>query len=620
MSNESNSPFAVVYDRQLKTINPRHPLILGPETLTYGDVFHQVPRLAALYAQLGIGPGDRVALASVHDSANVAIYLSLQRCGITASVLNPRYAQDEMTLVIATFDPKAIFVDREILETFRLNDVLKSDIHVIEIWCEKKRRDFFGRKSARRDETGSKSRLQYPALLEDLQPVAALPAKIPDTLVADIRWTSGSTSAPKGVEHTHRALMGWMLKSDKRYAIPDSRILNPFPLINSYNFRTAIPATFGVGSTIVRPARTTNEPMIQMLDSIYFYRVTHLYATSAMLSILCALGDKYLDAFQTEDFQYVSVSGGPLDADVWRSFEEKFQTMVVHSYGVSEALGVCCCGPEPERRKIGTVGKRRRDDIEVRLIDEQGCDVDTGCVGEVIVRSPFLMKGYFRMPEETGKYLRDGWFHTGDLGKFDSEDFLTLVDRKKNIIIRNGENIIPNDITNFLVNIPGVMKAATLGMPDPLLGERVVSCVMPLPDVDLTEDMVKRSLSESLSPERMPDEIHVIEEFPVPTRADKVAVGPLRELLKTLYSQNSANRSDMESRVLRSASEAIMTPVDKLSLGSTPDTVASWDSFAHVRLITQIEHDFGVSLTPRDVMAIHSLRDAVQILERRPAS
>src|SRR5690606_7432242 len=147
-------------------------------------------------------------------------------------------------------------------------------------------------------------------------------------------------------------------------------------------------------------------------------------------------------------------------------------------------------------------------------VTDAGEDVAPGAKGELILRGDNIMRGYFRMPDETAAVLKDGWFHTGDLAAIDEDGFYRIVGRKKSVIVTAGMNVYPEDVTNVLRSIPGVLDAVTFGMPDEAWGERVVSCVVPVSRQALSVEGIARQFLERASREKLPLEIHIVDELP----------------------------------------------------------------------------------------------------------
>ena len=223
VTSNSNSPIIKIYDQALASVSPRKPFVVASKQLTYGQLFDQVARLAAFYEELGLTFGDRVVIASDVDVATSAIFISLLRSGITGVVLDPGVSEGQLRLILGTVEPKAVFLDRSIIQG--LVDPIRGDggTRVIEIAFEP-------------DEDGSRGqdarseRWSFPALLENRAPISAFPKSIPASFVAYILFTSGTTSRPKGVEITHRALFAHMRTLVRQFQFDEeTRLLNIIP-------------------------------------------------------------------------------------------------------------------------------------------------------------------------------------------------------------------------------------------------------------------------------------------------------------------------------------------------------------------------------------------------------
>ncbi len=338
-----------------------------------------------------------------------------------------------------------------------------------------------------------------------------------------------------------------------------------------------------------------------------------------VLALIARLGDEFSDAFRTDAFRFISSTAGPLDERLWRAFEKRFGTMVVNSYGLTET--VCegfYCGPSSATRRIGTIGKPI--DIEVRLVDNAGKDVPQGEIGEIILRGTCVMKGYFKAPEETAKVLRDGWLYTGDLAVKDTDGFYSIVGRKKNVIITGGLNVYPEDISRTISRMPGVADVVTLGIPDETWGELVVSCVMANQPGGISGDDVISYCRTHLSREKVPSHVLVLDDLPRGP-AGKAALPQIKKLIAETLAASPAGTappkssgSEIASRVLELAARCFKTPVAELSLDSEPETTAGWNSLAHIDFILSREVEFGIKISPNEMLSIVTLGDAVEFI------
>ncbi len=186
--------------------------------------------------------------------------------------------------------------------------------------------------------------------------------------------------------------------------------------------------------------------------------------------------------------------------------------MISEGYGLSEASPVTCFNPLDRPRKPGSIGTSIMN-IENKVVDELGDEVPVGQVGELIVRGPNVMKGYYKMEEETAAAIRDGWLYTGDLARMDEEGYFYIVDRKKELIIVGGYNVYPREVEEVLYDHPQIVEAAVIGVPDPEMGE-AVSCYVVKNDPALTEDAVMEYCKEHLAKYKLPSQIEFLEELP----------------------------------------------------------------------------------------------------------
>jgi long-chain acyl-CoA synthetase len=194
-------------------------------------------------------------------------------------------------------------------------------------------------------------------------------------------------------------------------------------------------------------------------------------------------------------------------------FETRYGIPILEGYGLSEGTCASTSNPLDGVRKPGTVGVALPG-VEVAVMDERGQIMTDGSPGEVVVRGPSGMRGYLNRPDETEKTIVDGWLHTGDIGYLDSDGYLTLVDRAKDMIIRGGENIYPKEIESVLYNLPEIVEAAVVGRPHPVYGEVPVAFLAIREGADVTTEKVQEHLRQSLAKYKLPAEIVVVDELP----------------------------------------------------------------------------------------------------------
>ncbi|MCW3012976.1 MAG: hypothetical protein JWO02_68 [Solirubrobacterales bacterium] len=350
------------------------------------------------------------------------------------------------------------------------------------------------------------------------------PAAVGGDDLMSLVYTSGTTGRPKGAMLTHQNFLS------------DTRMLAELlPAVQGDTLGMVLPL-FHVNAQLV----TTVMPMLMGADIAMWDRfsASTFWATvaefqpvtfSAVPTMLAALlHAPGADAAQTNTVRYVICGAAPLSPALFRRFEDKFGIAILEGYGLTE--GACCSTLNPfyGPRKIGSIGLPvRGQDVEIR--DAAGRGMAVGEPGEVCLRGPNIMQGYFHRPEATAEALQDGWLHTGDVGYRDADGFVFLVDRKKDMIIRGGENIYPREIEDALLEHPGVQQAAVVGRAHAVRGEEVHAVVVLAAGVEL--ETVQEHSRGRLAPFKVPSSWDVVDDLPK-TSTGKIDKKPLRERLR----------------------------------------------------------------------------------------
>jgi len=217
------------------------------------------------------------------------------------------------------------------------------------------------------------------------------------------------------------------------------------------------------------------------------------------------------EKFDTSSLSYCVSGSAPLPLAVLEGFEQKFGCQILEGYGLSEATTVLTAHGQNMQRKPGSVGKPITG-VEVLVVDAKDNPLPVGEIGEIIARGPNIMQGYYNMPEETQAALRNGWLYTGDMGRFDEDGYLYIVERKKDLIIRGGFNIYPRDIEEVLNRHPAVIESAVIGIPSERMGEEVKAFVVTRADVDA--ETLQAYCRESLANYKTPSEIVFVHSLP----------------------------------------------------------------------------------------------------------
>jgi long-chain acyl-CoA synthetase len=376
---------------------------------------------------------------------------------------------------------------------------------------------FAGRPFSRESSWPGTAIVNQQALTPDSRPPP--PALTPDD-EAVIIYTSGTTGKPKGVLLTHGNLLSNAEQiAEWLHITEDDRSLLIMPLFHvNALMTTCLAALWSGGSVVLAPRFSASRHW----DTVARYGVTYFGSVATMLSLLNNSYPGGLPSgLDTSRLRFALCGSAPVPVEVMKRFEALFHCPVVEGYGLSESTCRSTFNPPDERRRPGSIGLPIGN--EVKIFDDKDREVAPGKVGEIVLRGPNIMKGYYKNESATREAFRSGWFHTGDLGYRDEEGFFYIVDRKSDMIIRGGENIYPREIDEVLYQHPAIKDAATIGVPDPLYGEEVKSFVVLCEVEQASEEEIIAFCRERLADYKCPKSVEFLDEIPK---------GPTGKLLK----------------------------------------------------------------------------------------
>lgn len=361
--------------------------------------------------------------------------------------------------------------------------------------------------------------LKRRVLLASLRRLPPAPDVDPnDTAV--ILYTSGTTGSPKGVELSHHNLHSNCVDTINLLRIePWHRFLNVLPPFHVFGLTANVLVPAVLGASVYAIPRFSS---VAMIRTVRDKKITLLLAIPSMFAAILKSKSATRDTFASV---YLAVSGGePLPHSVRQGFEERFGVVIREGYGLTETSPVVAAG-SPGRYKVGTVGKPVPN-TEIRIIGEDGKTLPPTENGEILVRGPGVMKGYYRRPEETRRVIdAEGWFSTGDIGNLDQDGFLSITGRAKEMLIIGGENVFPREIEAALESHHDVLQAAVIGIPDELRGETPVAFVIPRPGADIAEQPLREYVKKLLAGYKIPRTIQICVDLPT---------GPTGKILKRL--------------------------------------------------------------------------------------
>jgi len=477
---------------------------MGKDT-TYGEFEFTVGRFAKGLQELGVEKGDHVAFLLGNTPHYLIALYATMRLGATAIPINPIYTPDEISYILHNGDVKAVIALDALLPLVEKGVPAFPQVTSF-IICETAA-DTAEKIAALSQEAKAKTHLftQVIANVSDsLQPV-----EVADDDNAIILYTSGTTGSPKGAMLTHENI--YSNARDVAHYLgykADDRIIATLPVFHVFALTVVANAPLLSGATVLLAPRFSPTEIFALARE---QKATVFAGVPTMYNFLYQLPEG-----NPEDFSTIrlAISGGAsLPVALLHNFEKKFNVRVSEGYGLSEASPVTCFNPLDRDRKAGSIGTSICN-VENNVVDVNGQEVPVGEVGELIVRGPNVMKGYYKLPEETEMAIRDGWLYTGDLAKVDDEGYFYIVDRKKDMIIVGGYNVYPREVEEVLFAHNNIVEAAVIGYPDPNLGEAVHAFVV-LKEVAATstEDLLAYCTKHMVK-YKVPKVIEIMDELP----------------------------------------------------------------------------------------------------------
>jgi long-chain acyl-CoA synthetase len=349
---------------------------------------------------------------------------------------------------------------------------------------------------------------QFERTVGEAQPRTEVRERARDD-TAVILYTSGTTGTPKGAELSHANLLGNCETARSLFDLESERVtLGALPLFHSFGQTCAMNATIKGGGTLTLLPRFEPAKALEIIerDGVnVFEGVPTMYG-----AILHAPERERFDASSLE----VCASGGAaMPVELLRGFEEAFGCKILEGYGLSETSPVASFNHPDRERKAGSIGTPIRG-VEMKVVDEDDNELPAGEVGEIVIRGPNVMKGYWNRADATKEVLRGGWLHTGDVAKVDDDGYFFIVDRKKDMIIRGGYNVYPREIEEVLYEHPAVREAAVVGVPDEELGEEIGAAVALKDGAQASADELREHVRSQVAAYKYPRVVWFVEDLP----------------------------------------------------------------------------------------------------------
>jgi len=510
----------------------RTALIFEGSRISYRSLDAQVDGCAAGLHRLGVRKGDRVALLLPNCPHAVISFYSIFRLGAIAVPINPLYQEREIAKQIDDAGAR-ILITLDLFSASAQAVMGRSPGNICVI-------------GAVSDYLPALKKMVYPLLrpkgagaarherscetvvFHDLMLQQAPPAtEIAPGDIAILQYTGGTTGISKGAELTHGNIVSNTAQMAAWYYIirrGEEVFLSVLPLFHTYGIAVCMNLSLATAGTMVLIPRFAPR---EVLKAIKEYGVTFFPGIPGIYAALNNYRD--IEKWDLSSVRYCVSGSAPLPVPVLKDFERRTGGMILEGYGLTEASPVTHSNPVHRERKAGSIGLPLAD-TDCKIVDliDGTREVPVGEAGELCIKGPQVMKGYWRNPEETSRTLKDGWLYTGDIARIDADGYFYIMERKKDMIISEGFNVYPNEIDEVVLTHPDVADAAAVGVPDSLRGEKVVLFVVFKEGKQMSQDELLAYCRERLAKYKVPKKVVFKNELPK-TAVGKVLRRTLRE-------------------------------------------------------------------------------------------
>ena len=512
-----------------KTMATRVPG-LGLQRYTYADYTDRVCRLSAALAGLGLKKGDRVGTFAWNSHRHLEIYFAAPLMGMVLHTVNIRLSARDLTYIINHAEDKVLIVDASL---WHLLEPIRKDLKSV--------RHFIVMKDSPTAEIPA-GVLDYEALVADAKPLETWP-KLDETDAAGMCYTSGTTGHPKGVLYTHRGIYLHCFSSstvDVLGICERDVILHIVPMFHANAWCVPFAGVMN-GSTQIFGG--PNPQPRDIIEIVHNEHVTVVGAVPTVWIAIQAILEKE-PQWDISSIRCIPIGGSAAPKSLIELFDKKYGAYMLHAWGMTEMtpLGTVCRPrsytdslPEEERYNIRAKQGAMVAGVDMRIVDEGGKvqPWDGKSVGEIQVRGPWVTSGYYNNPAGAAQFTEDGWFRTGDVASIDSEGYVQITDRTKDLIKSGGEWISSVDMETAIMDHPKVLEAAVIAVPHQQWQERPLACVVPKPEFKdtLTEKEILDHLTSRVAKWWLPDEVVFIDAVPK-TSVGKFDKKVLRERFK----------------------------------------------------------------------------------------
>ncbi|MEE8373438.1 MAG: long-chain fatty acid--CoA ligase [Dehalococcoidia bacterium] len=460
--------------------------------LTNTEMDREARKLGTALRELGVKRGDRVMIQAPNCPEVVQSFQAIWKIGAVVVPVNYLIAEDETAHIYSDSGAETLISNSMFLPKIDACRARAPAVkNVILIDTEAPRSDLYGWKLVE----NSPDKLDF--------------VRTDDDELAALIYTAGTTGRPKGVMHSHYGLCSNAQMVADTITLPEGMVsILILPLCHMYGIGS-MNASYvrGGGRAIILPSFDVEK----LFAAIETHRGNLVAAVPTMYVYMLLYPEP--KKYDLSSMRWWVSGSSALAVETWKNFRAKYGFEIIEGWGLTEAGATNCCNPLDGPVKVGSIGQPMRG-TEMRVVDSDGNKIPPGQEGELIIRSTALMQGYWNRPEETAEILRDGWVYSGDVGYVDEDGYYFITDRKKDLIIKAGENIHPREIEEVLFAHPKVSEAAVVGIKDDIYGEDIKAFVVLKPGMQATEAEITEHCKARLKDFKSPKELQFMEALP----------------------------------------------------------------------------------------------------------
>lgn len=514
-------PLYEILPKAVRLYPEKEAVVCGEARMSYRTFAGRVFRLCRAFAALGAGPGDRIAILHQNCHCFLEAYFAAAHLGAVLVPLNVRLSAGELASILTDCEPVILLAQWDFKDQGR--EAVRGARGI--------RHTVWTGAQVRPEGTSEHSYEDLLARQVDGEPPDP---PVGDEDVAQLYYTSGTTGRAKGVMLTHKNVKTHALGTIAELRLSDrDHWYHVAPLFHLADAWATFAITWAGGKHVIQPVFDAG----QVLEGIEREAITLTNLIPTMLNMM--VNHPEVSSHDYSSLRVLLSGGAPIAPEVVRKIIETFGCDYVQTYGMTETSPYLTLSilkahledrPDEERLAFKASTGREFINVALKVVDEEGREVarNNRDVGEIIVRGDTVTPGYWNLPEETAKAIRGSWLYTGDLAVMDEERYVTIVDRKKDMIITGGENVYSTEVENVLYEHPEVLEAAVIGVPDPHWGEAVKACVVVKEGRRLTEEALIAFCKERLARYKAPKSVEFLDRLPR-TGSGKIYKKGLRE-------------------------------------------------------------------------------------------